>query len=73
MSMKKIYRVMDRILDPLPKEIREKRDKELEVVLYDLQDEDYKRYKHRCYRNLLISIPVSLLLGKLFSLLLKLL
>lgn len=73
MSMKKIYRVMDRFFDPLPKEIRKKRDKELEVVLYDLQDEDYKRYKYRCYRNLLISIPVSLLLGKLFSLLLKLL
>ena len=71
--MKRLYRVMDRILDPLPKEIREKRDKELEVVLYDLQDEDYKRYKYRCYRNLLISIPISLFLGMVVSFLLKLL
>lgn len=71
--MNKIYRAMDRIFDPLPKEIRKKRDKELEVVLYDLQDEDYKRYKYRCYRNLLIAIPVSFFLGKLVSFILKLL
>lgn len=71
--MEKIYRIMDRIFDPLPKEIRKKRDKELEVVLYDLQDEDYKRYKHRCYRDLLISIPISFFLSKLVSFLLKLL
>ena len=71
--MKWIYRFMDRIFEPLPKEIRKKRDKELEVVLYDLQDEDYKRYKYRCYRNLLISIPISLFLGMVVSFLLKLL
>lgn len=69
--MKKLYRIMDRIFDPLPKEVRKKRDKELEIVLYDLQDEDYKRYKYRCYRNLLISIPISFFLGELVCFLLK--
>lgn len=40
--MGNLYRIMDKIFDPLPKEIRKKHDKELEVVYYDLQDEDYK-------------------------------
>ena len=71
--MEKLYRVMDRIFDPLPKEIRKKRDKELEMVYYDLQDEDYKRYKQACYRKLLIKAFVAFILGILFSELLKLL
>lgn len=70
---KKIYRIMDRVFDPLPKEIREKRDKELEMVYYDTQDEDYKRYKYSCYRKTLIAAPVSFILGILFGEFLKLL
>lgn len=69
--MEKLYRIMDQIFDPLPKELRKKHDKELEVAYYDLQDEDYKRYKQACYRKLLIKAFAAFILGILFGELLK--
>ena len=64
---------MDRIFDLLPEELRKKHDKELKVVYYDTQDEDYKRYKYSCYRKMLIREPIAFILGILFGELLKLL
>ena len=69
--MENLYRIMDKIFDPLPKEIRKKHDKELEMVYYDLQDEDYKRHKYSCYRKLLIKAFAAFILGILFGELLK--
>lgn len=70
--MEKFYRFMDRIFDPLPKEIREEHDKELEILFYDLQDEDYKRHKQASYRKLLIKMFLAFVLGRLVGILLKL-
>lgn len=63
---------MDRIFDPLPKEIRKERDKELKMVYYDLQDEDYKRHKQACYRKLFVKAFAAFILGILFGEFLKL-
>lgn len=65
--MKKLYRLLDRILDPPPKEIRRERDKSLVPLYYDSQSEDYKRYKHVCYQNLVLKSLLAFLLGLLFS------
>lgn len=37
------------------------------VLHEDAQDERYKRYKHLCYRNLLLKSAFAFLLGILFS------
>ena len=37
------------------------------VLHEDAQDERYKRYKHLCYRNLLLKSALAFLLGILFS------
>ena len=39
----------------------------------DAKDESYKRYKHRCYRNLIIKALLSFLLGLAFSVFIRLL
>ena len=37
------------------------------VLHEDAQDERYKRYKHLCYRNLLLKSALTFLFGILFS------
>ena len=37
------------------------------VLHEDTQNERYKRYKHLCYRNLLLKSALAFLLGILFS------
>ena len=37
------------------------------VLHEDAKDERYKRYKHLCYRNLLLKSVLAFLLGILFS------
>lgn len=37
------------------------------VLHEDAKDERYKRYKHLCYRNLLLKSALTFLLGILFS------
>ena len=39
----------------------------------DAKEESYKRYKHRCYRNLVIKALLYFLFGFVFSLLFRLL
>lgn len=34
---------------------------------YETEDESYRRYKHRCYRNLVLKSLLSLLIGMLFA------
>lgn len=68
--MKRIYFLMDRIFDPLPKELRElqKARNKLETILYYAsQDESYQRYKHLQYRNLILEVLLSFILGLLFG------
>ena len=61
--MKLFYRAMDLIFDPLPKEIKEQGDKAGIMLYYESQDEGYKRYKHRCYRNLILEALLAFALG----------
>lgn len=70
--MKRIYRIMDRLIDPLPKEIRKKRDKASVMLYYETQEEGYKRYKYLQYRNLILESALSFLLGLLFCFLFEL-
>lgn len=70
--MKKLYRLLDRILDPPPKEILRERDKTLVSLYYDSQSEDYKRYKHTCYRNLILKTLLFYFLGLLVGFLSRL-
>lgn len=70
--MNRIYRIMDRLLDPLPKEISKKRDKAGVMLYYEAQEEGYKRYKYLQYRNLILESALSFLLGLLFCFLLEL-
>nr|DAP34225.1 MAG TPA: hypothetical protein [Caudoviricetes sp.] len=58
-----LYRLLDKFFDPPPKWL----DKTGKVIYYDTQDERYKRYKHLCYRNLLLKSVLAFLLGILFS------
>lgn len=66
--MKKIYRLLDYICDPPPKWLRQKRYKPLISLYYDSQSEDFKRYKHACYRDMLLKSLLSYLFGLLFGL-----
>jgi len=70
--MKTIYRLMDRIFDPLPKELRKKRDDPRTVLYYESQDESYRRYKHLCYRNLILKSSLFFVFGLFIAFLLKL-
>lgn len=71
--MKKLYRIMDRVFDPLPKELKKKGDKASVVLYYEAADEDYKIYKYGCYRKLILQACLSFLLGAVCCFLLKLL
>ena len=64
-----LYRLLDKFFDPPPKGL----DKTRKVIYYDTQDERYKRYKHLCYRNLLLKSALTYLLGFLLGHLLGLL
>lgn len=67
------YRSMDRIFDPLPQEIKQKRDKTSAMLYYQTQDEGYKRYKHRCYRYLVLKAALFFGFGLVLGFLAKLL
>lgn len=58
-----LYRLLDKFFDPPPKGL----DKTGKAIYYDTQNERYKRYKHLCYRNLLLKSAFAFLLGILFS------
>lgn len=70
--MNRIYFWMDLLFDPLPKELRKQRDKARIMLYYETQDEGYKRYKHLCYRNLILEALLAFPLGVLLCALLKL-
>lgn len=63
--MKKGCRLMDRIFDPLPKKMRNDPNNPGEMFCYQAQDEGYKRYKHLCYRNLILEALLAFILGLL--------
>ena len=67
----KIYHLLDRLFDPLPKELRKSRDKASIMLYYEAKDEDYKRYKHLGYRKLLLNSALAFVLGLLMLFLLK--
>lgn len=67
-----LYRWMDRLFDPPPKELRKARDKAGIVLYYKTQDEGYKRYKHLRYRNLILEALLAFGLGLLAAFGLKL-
>ena len=58
-----IYRWMDRLFDPPAKEFRQTGDKSGIVLYYESQDESYKRYKHLCYRNLILEALLAFIFG----------
>ena len=58
-----IYKWMDRLFDPPPKELRQARDQSGIVLYYETQDESYKRYKYLCYRNLILEALLAFILG----------
>ena len=61
--MKRIYYFMDLLFDPPPKEIKDQRDKAGMILYYETEDESYTRYKHLCYRNLILEALVSFVLA----------
>ena len=63
--MKRIYFLMDLLLDPIPKELRDKLDHSGKVLYYEAQDEGYRRYKHLQYRNLILEALLCFGLGLL--------
>ena len=71
-AMKKIYYFMDRMIDPLPKEIRKKLGNHGVMLYYHTDDEDYKRYKELQYRKLIVNAALSFFLGLLAAFLLNL-
>lgn len=70
--MDMIYTLMDRVFDPLPKELKNSPDYPGAKFYYQSQDESYRRYKHLCYRNLILEATLPFILGLLFSFFLKL-
>ena len=58
-----LYRLLDKFFDPPPKGL----DKTGKAIYYDTQDERYKRYKHLCYRNLLLKSALTFLFGFLLG------
>ena len=60
-----IYQFLDYLFDPPPKELRKARDKAGIMLYYKSQNESYKRYKHLCYRNLILEAALSFILGLL--------
>ena len=67
-----LYRLLDRLFDPPPKELRKSRDKAGIVLYYETQNEGYKRYKHLCYRNLILESLLAFILGLFTACFLKL-
>ncbi len=65
--MKRLYRLMDRVFDPLPKELRDESDETGKMLYYEAQDEGYKRYKHLRYRQLILESALAFVLGLLVA------
>lgn len=68
---KMLYRWLDRLFDPPPKELRKARDKAGIMLYYKTQKESYKRYKHLCYRNLILESALAFILGLFLAVLFK--
>lgn len=62
---------MDRICDPLPKELRKNGNESDKVLYYEAQDERYQRHKRLQYRNLAIQAAVAFALGVLIGFVVK--
>ena len=65
-------RLLDRIFDPLPKELKKLSDKTAEMLYYEAQDEGYKRHKYLCYRNLILEAALGFVFGILVGIAVKL-
>ena len=66
-----IYRFLDCLIDPPPKELRKGRNKAAIIRYYESQDEDYKVYKKLKYRKFLIKSVLFFALGLFSGFLLK--
>ena len=66
-----LYRWMDRLFDPPPKELRKRRDQAGIMLYYQAQEEGYKRYKHLCYRHLILKSLLAFSLGLVLSFLIQ--
>lgn len=67
-----IYRWMDRLFDPPPKDLRKAGNEASIVLYYESQDESYNRYKHLCYRNLILESLLAFIFGLFTAAVLKL-
>lgn len=56
-------RIMDELLDPVPKEFKSPGSDAGKVLYYQSQNESYRRHKHLQYRNLLLSALICFFLG----------
>ena len=70
--MERIYKLLDRIFDPLPKELRNKSDDAGAIFDYKAEDEGYKRHKYLCYRKLIMEALLAFSVGLLLPFLLHL-
>ena len=57
--MNPLYRLLDKIFDKPPKGL----DDAGKVLCCQAENESYRRYKHLCYRNLVLDAAVSFLCG----------
>lgn len=67
----KIYQWMDRIFDPLPKEIKQDPKDSRAMLYYEAENKGYRRYKYRCYRDLILKTLLSFCIGILLAYILK--
>ncbi len=56
-------RIMDALLDPIPKAFKRQGNDAGKVLYYQTQNESYRRRKHLQYRNLLLSALICFFLG----------
>ena len=67
-----LFRMMDRLFDPPPKELRKARDKAGIRLYYESQSEDEKRSKYCSYCNFLLTCLKAFILGLLTAHILEL-
>ena len=67
----RLYRWMDWLFDPPPKDLRKRRDPAGVKLYYQAQEEGYKRYKHLCYRHLILKSLLAFSLGLVLSFLIQ--
>lgn len=69
--MKRIYRLLDRLFDPVPKEVKNSPYYRGSVFYYETPDEDYRLHKERRYREFLVRMALTFLAGMFFASLIK--